>query len=784
MDFPDISNALGLAQQHYRLDIPQARSASQADVLSFTGTKAIGEPTRCVVRFTHPRDDLSRTEYQNKPATLIFEPKPQRLWSAPVPAQRIQGVITDFAQLGSSEDETTYEVVLESRLALLRNGRKCRFFLDKSDPEIIRTILRENGFDQLLADVEMDLFAEYRKREFVMQWGEDDLAFLTRLCERSGIWFTCETGKHCERVRFGDYFRHYRRDESLTVPFHAQSSLSTSGAESVQTLEMRATSIPQTHTVRTYSPERLTSDLATSSKVRHNDDTAYGESYVWGTPYLTEDQAQAEAQLRHEAAQASQVQYSGTGDVYGLTAGAVLKLSNRDLADAKHGILVTRVNCRASRRDGYQVDFVGIPSDRIYRLPLREDSWPSTKGAITGTIAAPDRYGKPYLDEQGRYIVHLHPDREKRTKGLESCPMRLAKPFAGPGQTGFHFGLVGGAVVTVDFLWGCLDLPYIAQVLHTAEETDPVVAGHPWGTRNTIRTRTNNTFEMEDREGHEHIKLATEHGKTQLNLGHTVDRSDKTRGGGFELRTDLKGHVRAGGGMLIAADPQTQAKGEQAEMRAVTDQLEKTQSEAQELAKVALAAQAEVADVKAENRWLKDELAGLKKAVIAISAPNGIGLATPERVLVSAGKDVSVASSQSFNTSAVKNIVMAAGQRLSFFAHKLGIKLFAARGKVQISAHSDGVDISSDKDTTITSSNGRVVIEAKEELLLKCGGSYLRLYSGGIEDGTKGSRDWRAGSFNRSGPASVAPALPVLPVPAEGECALKAAGGGSPFTPM
>ena len=35
---------------------------------------------------------------------------------------------------------------------------------------------------------------------------------------------------------------------------------------------------------------------------------------------------------------------------------------------------------------------------------------------------------------------------------------------------------------------------------------------------------------MEDRQGQEHIKLATEYGKTQLNLGHIVDSERKIRG--------------------------------------------------------------------------------------------------------------------------------------------------------------------------------------------------------------------------------------------------------------
>lgn len=42
-------------------------------------------------------------------------------------------------------------------------------------------------------------------------------------------------------------------------------------------------------------------------------------------------------------------------------------------------------------------------------------------------------------------------------------------------------------------------------------------------TRNVLRTPANNKLRMEDRRGEEHIKLATEYGKTQLNSGHLVD---------------------------------------------------------------------------------------------------------------------------------------------------------------------------------------------------------------------------------------------------------------------
>jgi type VI secretion system secreted protein VgrG len=312
-----------------------------------------------------------------------------------------------------------------------------------------------------------------------------------------------------------------------------------------------------------------------AAKDIHADRTVYGESYVWGTPYLTDEEAVAEAQLRHEAALAAQVTFRGVCDLLDLTPGSVMKLSNRPLPDAKHGLLVVQVTCSASRKTPYRVAFDAIPSDRFYRLPLLEETWPRIEGVITGTIASTGRLRDPHLDARGRYIVHIHADQDARTPGLQSCPMRLAKPFAGADHTGFHFGLVDGTVVTVGFLWGNPDLPYISQVLHTAGHPDPIVASGPWGTRNTIRTRSNNTIELDDRKDREHIKVSTECGKSlDRTLGTGRDRrgnAEQSAGLGRKRRErcdvlplqrerrEARGHRRGSGGFIVRTPARYQA---------------------------------------------------------------------------------------------------------------------------------------------------------------------------------------------------------------------------------
>jgi type VI secretion system secreted protein VgrG len=340
--------------------------------------------------------------------------------------------------------------------------------------------------------------------------------------------------------------------------------------------------------------------------------------------------------------------------------------------------------------------------------------------------------------------------------------MRLAKPFAGANESGLHFGLVDGTEVTVAFHHGNPDLPYISQVLHNSRAPDPIVCKRRWNSRSTIHTRSNNTVEFEDWPDEEHIKVATEQGKSQLNLGHTVDRDRKLRGNGFELRTDLKGSLRAGAGLLVSADMQEKALGQQTDMKPAMNQFQLAQAQAQGLADVAAVAKAEIADLKAENQWLKDELSDLKKAVIALSAPHGIGLATPDRIMVAAGKDVSLTTSARFNVSAVRNIAIAAGDVLSLFAHRLGIKLFAARGKIQIQAQSDAMELVSQKDLNLCSANGTLVANAANGVVLSGGGSaYIKVQGDDVEIGGAGNLILKIIEVKKSGPGSLSLPLPL-----------------------
>jgi type VI secretion system secreted protein VgrG len=717
------------------LEMPEIPTSVHNDVIEFEGTRAIGEPTYFRIQFANPDKALAHTEYLLRRVKLVTLPPPlKRFMTSDAKPNNVPGIVTSFKKLSVSNDGGIYEITLESRLALLRNSRKVRFFLDKSYPEIIALVLKENGFDQLRADFEMAFHLQYQQWPITFQWKEDDLTFIQRLCRRAGIWFVCEMGELCETIIFGDDITHYLHDkEKFSLPYYEERGLLSDGEESISKLTLEAgVIIPERYTVRVRSLNNADHAIETTEQI-HDDKTVYGEQYVYGLPIDTLEQAKREAVLRREAAQAGQILYRGETDRY-IVPRSVVRLTNVKLEHAEYGLLIVSAKYTSLGRSLLKVEFTAIPSNsrRLYRMPLLEETWPKVEGPITGTIASPGGYSQPFITGQGQYVVELHMDRDERYRGQPSCLLRFAKPFAGAGNIGMHFGLVEGTIVSVDFFGGCPDAPYISEVHHTDRHPDLIHSHDRRMSRSEIRTRDNNSLEFEDWPNEQHIKVATEHGKSQLNLGHTVERGRKFRGAGAELRSDLQTVIRGGSGLLLTSEAQGRAIGKTNDMSGAMRVFEAARQNDEQLAHAAHVSKAEFADMARENAWLRESFEELKQQVIALSAPNGIGVATPDRIKIAAGKDISATSLRHTHFSALQNFTASAKELVSIFAYRLGIKLFAQQGPVLIQAQNDAMALTAKQDLTVTSADGTVNMRADKAVRIESGGAFIEIKDGNI----------------------------------------------------
>lgn len=168
---------------------------------------------------------------------------------------------------------------------------------------------------------------------------------------------------------------------------------------------------------------------------------------------------------------------------------------------------------------------------------------------------------------------------------------------------------------------------------------------------------------MEDRRGEEHIKLATEYGKTQLNSGHLVDSQGQLRGKGTELRTDEWGTLRAGKGLFVAADAQAKAQGEALDMDAALKEIDRLNQQLQQLENAAERAQALKADIDIQIQMFEQRLKPLNEAVL-FSAPEGIALTSGEDMQLAAGQNLAVNAGGDICTGTMGNLTALAGERL------------------------------------------------------------------------------------------------------------------------
>lgn len=764
---------------HSRHTLTVRNLDSALDVLAFKGTEGLSQLFNYVVEFTNADGDIAAEKMLGQNACFSLHAAPQKLpflgLPAPVvkPLRTLHGVVTGFKRLPSSVDQGRYEITLEPHLALLGRGKQFRIYQHQSVPEIVESILRSrHGFEG--QDFLFDLKRDYPKREQVMQYGESDLGFITRLLAEVGIWyrFTNDERLNIDVVEFCDDQRLYQFDVEL--PFRPQSGFSSSNQDGVWQLQSQYQVVEQQVHIGAYHYRDASAHLKGEIDQTRGATTTYGEAYLYAEPYrvlgdpLAQDEdLQSEsgyfyARLRHERYLNGQTQLSGISSSATLAPGQVLKISGGAPQAFAPGAVITQLTSHAARDRSFEVSFAAIPySETVCFRPTLQNK-PQIAGTVPARVTSPqahDPYG--HIDIEGRYKVNFLFDRDAWKPGQESLWLRLARPYAGDTH-GLHLPLIPGTEVAIAFEQGDPDRPYIAHALHDSQHVDHVTLRNY--KRNVLRTPANNKMRMDDTRGQEHVKLSTEHsGKSQLNLGHIVDSQRQPRGQGAELRTDGHAAIRAGSGIFISADVQPKAQGPMLEMAAALGRLQRAGDQLQGLSADAQAADADPADVQAQLKMMRDQLDQLKASVIVLSAPQGVAVTSGEHLQLAAQNNLMINAGAEADISVVKRLFMGVGQGLSLFVRKLGIKLIANQGPVNIQAQNDTLQLMARHGLEITSTEDEIRIVAKKKITLNAGGSYITLDQNCIESGTQGDCNVKSAHFEFSGPASLTASHPEYP---------------------
>ena len=358
---------------------------AEPDVLAFVGDEALSRPFSYRVEFTSRDHGISKEMMLMKPGSLTLQAPVDQGYGVRVqqPVRVIQGVVTGFERLSTSKDETRYALTLRPRMALLDRSHQNAIYQDMSVPQIVEKILRERhgmrGQDFLFS-----LTKEYPRREQVMQYGEDDLHFITRLLGEVGIWFrfTTDTRLNIDVVEFDDSQQGYEKGQSLP------------------SVESHHSVVQKQVSTRDYNYRQATEDMNTLVDVTRGDATTYGEAYHYADNYLTPGSAYDlnpapesgafYARIRHERYLNGQTQTRAITSSPALSPGMLLKVTGGyEVADVfAHGVVITAMHTYARRDKDFAVDFYGIPDSPDFSFRPEPGSRPVMAGTLPARVTS------------------------------------------------------------------------------------------------------------------------------------------------------------------------------------------------------------------------------------------------------------------------------------------------------------------------------------------------------------------------------------------------------------
>ncbi|PPA73310.1 type VI secretion system tip protein VgrG, partial [Achromobacter spanius] len=153
-------------------------SGAAFDVIEFTLDEALSEPYRLCV-------DLSSFDPAVDFGALLDQPALFTIWRGALPVRYVHGIITELVQGDTGFRRTRYRVVLEPSLARAALCSDWRIYQQLSVPEILADVIKRQG----ITDYEQVTTQEHLSREYCVQAGDTDLAFIDRLAAEEGYFY-------------------------------------------------------------------------------------------------------------------------------------------------------------------------------------------------------------------------------------------------------------------------------------------------------------------------------------------------------------------------------------------------------------------------------------------------------------------------------------------------------------------------------------------------------------------------------------------------------------------
>ncbi|MGF1606614.1 MAG: type VI secretion system Vgr family protein [Rhodothalassiaceae bacterium] len=512
------------------LDVSSAPgSPPPLSLIGLDGTEEISRPYSFRLSFTaddhglNP-DDLLKGLHR---ARITRNGHPRDFW----------GYFSSIAMVGVlHQDRLLYEGVLESPIWLLSLSRRNLVYQQVDIREILDqrlAVLQTAG-----VEVEYRLTGSYPTHEYVVQYEETDLDFISRRMEHHGICYFFESDPNKPRLVVSDDNVGFRpaggSEAGARLPLRMTPSLNPLSADCVTRFRIEHRRTTAQVRLMDYNYRRPTLDVTGEAAMPDPGD-APPEAIEYGSHQLDDQEGNTLAQLRMEE-QAAQAQLiHGDSNCVGLSAGSYLILeAGPDLSALSGDYALIRVEHRAAvqidgaagyadgRPLGYAAQFSGIPKAVPFR-PERSTPKPRVHGLMHARIDSANGTTYADLTDKGEYRIVNMFDTAGAPAGAASRTVRMAQPYLGQ-QFGMHFPLHKDTEVVWAAIDGDPDRPIILGAVPNPQTGTPVVQDNQ--TQCVLKSCSNNSIIWENEKGAERFDIHAQKDQNTKVLNNRTEEID------------------------------------------------------------------------------------------------------------------------------------------------------------------------------------------------------------------------------------------------------------------
>ncbi|MGE8360132.1 type VI secretion system tip protein TssI/VgrG [Pseudomonas sp.] len=372
----------------------------------------------------------------------------------------VDALCAEIRQLPGDASADRYQLLLRPWLWWLTLASNNRVFQNKSTSDIVTAIFALHGF----TDYKLSLTGSYTPRDYCVQYGESDFAFVSRLLEEEGIFwfFTHEAGVHT--LVLGDSNDAFPAiPNGPKVPYLGQ-EIGVRELHGIRSAQYSIQAVSGVYSATDYEFTTPTTSLYSQAEAKAGPRTVY--EHPGG--YIAKARGDALTKQRVDGLRSQEKRLVGESDCRWLVPGHWFTLGGHDDATLNIDWVVTSLTFEASH-EHYRNRFEAIPKATAYR-PSRSTPKPRMH---TQTALVVGKAGEEiWTDEYGRIKIQFPWDRDGKNDETSSCWVRVVLPWSGKGF-GMQFIPRIGQEVIVTFIDGDPDRPLVTGCVYNGDNPLP-----------------------------------------------------------------------------------------------------------------------------------------------------------------------------------------------------------------------------------------------------------------------------------------------------------------------